>query len=816
MANPSARLSISLSATLFLLSAATLAYEINLSRLFSVAQFYHFAFMIVSIALLGFGASGTFLALLPGLERLQPALILRWLSLATGGSMLAAYLLINAFPFDSFSIAWDRRQVFILILDYLALALPFFCCGLAVSQLLAAFPQNAGRTYALNLFGSACGCALALWGPELSGGEGMVAFSSGLAALGALVAHLDQNRRGERLSPRLINLALAASLVALAVFQVGWRALGRPSGGWFELRLSPYKALSYALQHPGAQVIYSRWNAFSRIDLVRSASIHSFPGLSYRFLQPLPVQDGILVDGDDLSPLLQPGADTTFASYLASSVAYRLKPDARVLILEPRGGRDIVAALALGARSVTAVEVNPLIVEAAAHIYRQPGVTVVIESERSYLRAAAEQFDLIVRSLTTSYHPVRSGAYSLSENYRYTIEAFLDALAHLQPDGILVVDRWLQSPPSECLRAFALAVTALERSGYDPAQQIVALRGYNTATLLIKKQPFNPDELSLVRQFAAERAFDLIYAPDVRPDEVNQYNILPEPVYYQAFVELLQTKPRQAFYRNYQYDVSPPDDDRPFFGHYFKWSQAPQVLAEFGKTWQPFGGAGYFVLLALLGVSLLLSTALILLPVVFVRLRRRSARGSGWKPFFYFAMIGLAYLLVEIPLIQRFILYLGQPAYAMTAVLFSLLLFSGLGSRLSSAIPARLALGLLILFALSTPWILPRLLSLTLGFRLSLRLAIAILTLAPLGFLMGIPFPAGIRWLTRRYPQQSLATHFLIPWVWAVNGTFSVVASVLAALLALTFGYSWVLMAGVMCYAGAWLMVMAEAPWDPV
>ncbi len=779
--------------------------------------------MIVSIALLGFGASGTALSLLPRLARAQPRSTLRWLSLATGWSMLIAYLLINAVPFDSFSIAWDRRQVYILILDYLALALPFFCCGLVVGHLLAVAPQVAGRTYALNLFGSAYGCALALWGPELLSGEGMVALSSGLAALAAVIAHLDRNRQVSRLSLGWLSFILAASLATLAAFQAGLQARGRPTMGWFELKLSPYKALSYALQSPGAQVLSRQWNAFSRIDVVRSSSIHSYPGLSYRFLQPLPAQDGILIDGDDLSPLLQPGADGAFADYLASAVAYRLRPDARTLILEPRGGLDIFVALTLGAKSVTAVEVNPLIVTAAAHIYHHPRVITVIVAERSYLRAANEQFDVIVRSLANSYHPVRSGAYSLTEDYRYTLEAFQDALARLAPDGILVVDRWLQTPPSESLRTFALVVAALERFGDSPEQQIVALRGYNTATFLIKRQPFRSWELKLVREFAAARAFDLIYAPDVSPEEVNRFNILSEPVYYQTFMNLLQARPRQSFYRSYTYDISPPTDDRPFFGHYFKWTQAPQVLAEFGKIWQPFGGAGYFVLLALLAVSVVLGAGLILLPVAIAHRRERHAHQKdapaarpAWQPLLYFALIGLAFLLVEIPLIQRFILYLGQPAYAMTAVLFSLLLFSGLGSRLSNALPARLALGLLVFFAICIPWLLPRLFSLTLGLPFSLRLAISILSLAPLGFLMGIPFPAGIRWLTRRYDQQTLNSQALVPWVWAANGTASVVASVLAALLALTFGYCWVLLAGALCYAGAWIMVVAEAPSAPV
>ncbi|MBA4379524.1 MAG: hypothetical protein C0393_02360 [Anaerolinea sp.] len=831
-------------ATLFgllLLSAAALAFQVTLTRLFSVAQFYHFAFMIVSVAMLGYGASGTWLAIMPNLARIEPRRSLGWLALLTGLSILGAYLLINLLPFDSFSIAVDRRQIGILVLHYLALATPFFFSGMAVGLLLAAFPQESGKTYAFNLLGSATGCALALAAPSFLGSEGMVTLSAGLAALAA-VGQFD------KLSYRLA----AITLLLFTFYDAALRLGGQASIPCLELRLSPYKSLSYALQYPGAEVIYRRWNAFSRVDVVRSPGIHSLPGLSYRYLQPLPTQDGLLVDGDNLSGILPANVEAAFTGHLPAAIAFQLRPAADTLILAPRGGLDILTALAHGARQVTAVEVNPLIV-AAAPVYADPRLRTVIESDRSYLRRTDEHFDVIVLSLASSYHPVRSGAYSLAEDYRYTVEAFTDALERLNSDGLLVVTRWLQDPPSEDLRAFALAVTALEKTGGDPRGQIVAFRGYNTATILVKGSLFTHDELLSIRGFTAERAFDLTYAPDIRPEETNRYNILPESSYYQAYTALLDASPRAAFYAAYPYAVSPPTDDHPFFGHYFKWSQAGQVWAELGQTWQPFGGAGYFVILALLALSILLACTLILLPLVIRKSSRQLsvtgqqssiarpfaplragcpspalslAEGSILRPLFYFAFIGLAFMLVEIPLIQRFILYLGHPAYAMSAVIFSLLLFSAMGSRLSHLIPLRLALLILIILLVITPFLLPYIFTLTLGLPFLLRLALTALILAPLGFLMGIPFPAGIRWVTKKTasvrnqsspkndkPSATLRLRsgqvrhrpFAIPWLWAVNGAASVVASVLAALLALTFGFSWVLRIGALCYLAAWI-----------
>jgi hypothetical protein len=781
---------------LFLLSTATLIFEINLTRLFSVAQFYHFAFMIVSLALLGFGAAGSFLAFFPGLGKDQPRRALGWCCLACGASMLAAYGLVNALPFDSFSIAWDRKQVAILALHYLGLAAPFFFSGLATGMLLAAYPLDAERTYAANLTGSAAGCAAALAAPSYLGGEGVVILSSGLAALAGLASR-----------PGRAAALTASALAGAALLGLGFRLANEAPPSWLALRISPYKSLSYALQYPGAELVSQRWNSFSRVDLVRSAGIRSLPGLSYRYLQPPPPEDGLLVDGDELCPVLRPGYNPAFFAYLPAAVAFQLRPEASALILEPCGGLDILTALELGAGRVTAVESNPLIIAAAQVAYGAPGVQVVKDSGRSFTRRTADRFDVIVLSLTQSYHPVRSGAYSLAEDYRYTVEAFQDAYARLKEGGLLVTTRWLQTPPSEELRAFALAVTALERAGAAPAQQIAAWRGYNTATILVKKGAYTPAELSAIRQFARERAFDLVYAPDLRPEETNRYNRLPEPVYAQRFAELLNAAPRQSFYAAYPFDVAPPGDDRPFFGHFFKLNQAGQVWAEMGKTWQPFGGAGYFVILALLLLASGMAFALILLPVATLHRQARDAprppctgQGRAAGMLLYFGLIGLAYLLVEIPLLQRFILYLGQPAYSLAAILFTLLFFSGLGSRYGTRVPLTWALACLVGLLAAMPLLLPALFQATLGWPLAARLGLTGLCLAPPAFLMGMPLPGGVR----RMAEGGGAA--LVPWAWATNGAASVIAAVLAALLALSFGFSPVLWLGAGCYAGAWLI----------
>ena len=807
----------------FLLSMAGLCLEITLTRIFSLAQWYHFAFMAVSIALLGFGASGSFLSLFPNLAKRNLNKLLAGLSALLTLGIVASYLNINYVPFDSYRIAWEREQILYLAIYYLLLALPFFFSGLAIGILLAARPGLAGKIYSFNLAGSALGCLAAVAALPLLGGAGTVMLSALLGALAAMAFALegspspspslggretqapppDRGRLGEGGFCQL----LASSIVAIALLFLTIRP---PS--FLEVRLSPYKGLSQALLYPEAEVVFSRWNAFSRVDVIESRGVKSAPGLSLAYPDPLPLQKGLFTDGDNLSPVTRP-ENLGFIDYLPVALPYRLRPQAKALIIEPKGGLDVLAALHQGASSVVAVESNPLVIEVARDAFQDPyqdqRVTVVVENGRSYVRRVGEGFDVVQVSLADTYRPVTSGAYSLSENYLYTVEAFADYLAHLSEGGLLVVSRWLQTPPSESLRAGALAVTALEKVGFSqPELRLVAIRSWSTLLLLVKNGEFTAGEIEAVKDFCRQRQFDLVYYPGIRETEANRYNVYPEPLYYRGFQDLLFGD-RARFYADYAYDVSPTSDDRPFFFHFFKWSQTPEILQTFGKIWQPFGGSGYFVLVALLILASLASAILILLPLLFRRKvtlppdsfgyaqdKRQIRRPNRWRVFAYFAALGLGYLFVEIPLMQHFILFLGHPIYAFAAVLFAILLFSGLGSMVSARLSLPRTLVVLIGAIIVYPLVLPFVFRLLLGQSLGLRLLVSILSLAPLGFLMGVPFPKGIEIVGGQAPD-------LVPWAWGINGCTSVLASILSAMLAISFGFSRVLVGASVAYLAA-------------
>jgi len=786
---------------LFLISGATLCFEINLTRLFSVSQFYHFAFLVVSIALLGSGASGTFLVLKKRHEEGYERRLLPWLAAGSGISILGAYLLVNWLPFDSYSMFVDPQQTIILLGHYAALAAPFFFSGIVTSLLLQMHRTSEGRVYAVNLTGSAVGCLMAILTPALVDGEGLVALSSGLAALSILFFLQGGQYIRKNSKPGRFGIwGILVILMMLNAILLGWRVTTGNFPVFFGLNLSPYKGISYALQSPEARLFSSKWNSFSRVDIVSSPSLHSVPGLSYRYREILPEIQGLFVDGDNMNAIFPEDAPFDFADYLPAAVAFHLHPGAATLILDPKGGMDIQVAQALGAGGITVTEGNSLVIQASPGAYFNEQVRLVRTSWRSYLRHEKDRFDIIQMPLTDSYHPVGSGAFALGEDYRYTIDAGSAILERLKPDGILVLTRWLQETPSEWLRAFTTLVTVVEDRDLNPSQCIVALRGYNTGTLLVKPGGFTEDEMTVIRQLASDNAFDLVFGPGITEEDVNRFNILHEPLYYQAFNAFLEANPREAFFDDYPYDVQPATDDHPFYSHYFKWSQLEEVLGNIGITWQPFGGAGYLVVLVIFLLALLLSGVLILSPVFILRNKRGGRMPT--RVALYFSLIGLAFFLVEMPLIQRFILYLDHPAFAFAAVLFSVLLFSGLGSRFGSG---RFSLSSVFMSLLALlmgySFLLPVLLNATLGWSFPLRLLITILLIAPLGFLMGIPFPAGLAWMQEsRIGGNHSERSRLIAWVWAVNGASSVVASILASMLALSFGFMVTGLVGMGCY----------------
>jgi spermidine synthase len=777
------------------ISAAVLVYEIVLTRLFSIAHGYHFAFLAVSLALLGFGASGTALAIAPSWSRRLTAGRLRRLSLVGSMTIVAGHLAANAVPFDPYRIALEGGQLALLAVYLVALATPFFILGLVQGLALTAWPDRAGRLYGAALGGSGLGCLLALAALSQVSGPRAVVLAALVAAGGTLAFG------GGRLGA--VGPAAAAAVLALLLWQ---------APGWLDPRQSPYKPLSQLLTHPGARVVHSESSALSRLDVVEARTIRSAPGLSLTYDGSLPRQLGIAVDGDTILAVTSRESLTpSFLDALPASLPYRLRPRPRVLVLEPGGGLDVLLALEQGARSVVAVEDDPALAQLlgsrlsrqAGGIYDDPRARVVRSSPRAYLARAQKRFDVVQIALSEGFRAVTAGAYSLTESYLLTEEGFDALLDRLAPGGLLVIHRWLQLPPTEELRAAALVAGALNREGARPRRSVAALRSFSTMLVVAKREPLTDREVDAIRAFAQHRHFDLVSLPGLERREANRFNVLRRDRYFPAFRDVLADPER--FAGGYPYDVGPSTDDRPFFFHFFKWEQTPDVLRLLGKTWQPFGGAGYLVVLGLLVLVTALALALVAVPAAVVRRRRQGERSGGWSsPTVYFGAIGLGFLLVEIALLQRFILLLEQPAYAVAVILFGLLLSSGVGSALSARIPWRGALAALVAAIVLYPLLLAETFPALLGQSLAVRVLVALLHVAPLGLLMGVPFPRGMRELGRTDPVS-------LPLAWGVNGFASVIGAVLAAVIALSFGFEAVFFAGALAYLAALVVAWRAA-----
>lgn len=807
---------------ILLLSAGTLLLEVGLTRFFSLVQWYHFAFWSVSIALLGFGASGSFLS---GFPRLADRRLLPLAAILFSSGTLGGYLVANLLPFDSFLVAWDNRQWLYLTANYLGLSAAFFGSGLALGILLSQEPSRANAIYAVNLVGSGLGALATMAVLAAFGTAGTVVVSASLGMLGAVcfafAAGTASRRRWQLTAP-----AFLAALGILALLTI------RPP--LLEARLSPYKGLTQALRQPNTTIAWSKENSFSRLDVVRGAAFHSAPGLSLNYRGALPAGPAVAIDGEDLSPIPQAGpTEAQFSPHLLTALPYALRSFQRALFIEPGGGLDLLTALHFGVPAVEAVYTNPdlpLALHSQSDLLDDRRVRVVAESPRSYLHRANEQYDLIQVSLSEGFRAVTAGGHSLSENYLYTSEALADMYRQLAPAGYLVISRWLQVPPSEELRAFSLLVAALEGQGDDPAPRLLALRSFQSVVMVARREPWTEVELTAARHFAQERQFDLVYYPGMHPEEANQFNVFADDRHFESFQAVIDPLQRERLHREYPYDVRPTTDDWPFFFNFFRWQQAGELLQQYGHTWQPFGGGGYFVTIGALLLALAAALALIVAPLM-RPLGRGSADGAmggpshqsrqgrlRWRLGLCFLGLGIGYLFLEIPLLQKFILLLGQPTYSFATVLAVLLMASGLGSLASrSAVAATRSLDggdpheqrrgvterchttslvALPLLAITYPWILSTIIDHTLGLPFSLRIAVSVALLLPLGFLMGIPFPLAVRVAGERAPTA-------IPWLWAVNGCASVVSAILAAMLALNGGFSLVMMVGALAYAGA-------------
>ena len=764
-------------------SAALLMTELALTRIFSVTMYYHFAFLAISIALFGLSASGV---LVYALRRRLAAFGTRELlsagALVHGVATLAALACLVRIRVG---LNYSPQNLALMLAIYGLAALPFFTGGAVISLAFARLTTRINLLYAADLIGAAAGCLGLI--PLLNhlGAPGVVMIAAALSVLAAVGFTTAVWRRR-------VALAAVAIMAVPAVAQLA--------------RLGPFDIVD-TKGHEGDRVLFSKWNSFSRVAVYDRA--HGEWSLSPTFIGSRGESLFMDIDSAASTPIVKGTGrleDAAYLRYELTALAYGLveRPSGfTALVIGPGGGRDLLSALVFGATRVDGVEINPIIVrdvmlqrfrDYSGNLYTDPRVAIHVDDGRSFVRRSTSKYDVIQASLVDTWAATAAGAYTLTENSLYTAEAFGEYLDHLSDDGLVTITRWV----FDGLRLVSLAQEACAARGLDPSRHLAIVRYDRVATFLLKKMPFTADDVALLQTRSRELGFTVLYAPGLAAPV-----IADEPVEMVRsgtsagdYRRLILAENRDAFIDSYPLDIRPTTDDRPFFFHTTR--LANQFEVAFGRSM--LFGNGLSALLTLFGIS----GVLVLLFIVGPLLMGGERPGPGWAGWLaYFGALGAGFMLLEVALLQRFVLLLGHPVYSLTVTLFSLLLGTGIGSLISRRVPdddvtrvTTRAIAAIVAVAVAAPFVLPWLIDLAIPWSLPLRIAAAVAMLVPLGVLLGMPLPGGMRLLSAGRPE-------IVPWGWGMNGAFSVIGATLAVFIAMNWGFSVTLVAAALVYLGA-------------
>ncbi len=781
-------------AGLGMLTLATLMFEILLTRIFSVTMYYHFAFLAISLAMFGMtvGALWVYLNRGPSTPA-QAKFEMARSSLFFALSAVAGIVIHSFVPFISGA---SIKAVASMATTYLAISVPFFFSGIAVCLALTKFPLQVSKLYAADLAGAASGCVLLIYALKLTDGPTAVVLVAFLASASAVLFARDGNFKP------FYRMARAASLLLAGLVSINTILVHQER---------PLLRLKWTKGRLESRPVYEKWNSFSRIAVSFDPNRQEKPfgwGLSPAYSSDRKLTQLFLhIDANAETVLTLFYGDMSGLDHLkfdVTNLVHYIRPDSSVLVIGAGGGRDVLSALKFKQKSVLAVEINEDIIGAVnkrfgyftGRLDRNPRVTFVNDEARSYITRSRGQFDIIQVSLIDTWAATAAGAFVLTENSIYTLEAWKVFLEHLTPRGVLTISRWyLRDVPGEIYRTTSLASASLMQLGVnDPQKHIVVIRcmkppdveGVGVGTILVSREPFSDQDLDTLESLARRMRFDVVLSPRSSPDP--------------TFARLASGIELERFAASFPLDISPPTDDRPFFFHMLRLRDAAKPVfwkqAEHSHNVNP---------VLVLGVILIVVTVLTLLCIIVpLALTTRRATLQGALPhFIFFGSIGAGFMLVEISQMQRLIIFLGHPIYGLSVVLFGLLIASGLGSysttrvgkppRLGPAIARLLALLLtLTIFGILTP----RAIGAFQASTTPIRIVAATGILFPLGLVMGTAFPLGLK-LASSYSES------LTPWLWGINGATSVCASVLAVAIAMNAGISTAFWTGSACYAMA-------------
>ena len=779
----------------FLIGFATLAFEVLLTRIFSIGQWNHLSFMVISIALFGFAASGTYLSIYRARRGRQMnssplhqtfAILIVLYTAAT----ILAFISLNNIPLDYFRLPLEPIQSAYLLLAFILLALPFFFSGLIVAMAYTRLPEKTGLIYFATMSGSAVGAIFpALLLPFFS--EGQLVVFCALVPLVLIPLGFGGSQAIQEANSARRSTQIAVALFGLLMLLGSIYLVRPPENQLIRVKPSPYKALSQVLQFPDTRIDQTFNTIRGRTDRVKGPYIRFAPGLSLRHLESIAAQEATFRDGEHQLVLYPPGSgeSTRFAPFTLSYSGYAVRPEAQKALLVLQGGGTAIPCVAASRiKELVIVVDNPPLADILSSHY---GLEVISRPPRSFISQRPDRFDIIhLENWGTSI----PGSAALDQGHLFTTDAFLQYLEHLTPAGVVIISRRLLLPPADCLRLWATAYEALKRMGArNPANHLAIIRNWDTFTLLVFKSPFQ--QTKRLEAFAKDLNFDIVFLSGSTSDQANRFNKFDAP-YHFIEVNRLATAYREgqemAFFRSYLLDVQPQSDNRPFPGRYLKWPKIKSLYRTLGSRLYALLMSGEIVVLVVLIEALVVSALLLLLPLVFVR---QGKSRTSLAQLLYFCGVGAGFMFIELFFIKKFILLFGDPVISFTVVVAGILIFSSLGgawsqkkdkSVLKKALPALIAVLLLAFIAVNP------LMGFLLGLRQFWQYTVSLLVLLPIGFLMGLPFAIGMRDLLSSATQRAYA--------WSANGCASVITSIVSAQIALIFGLTYILGCAIAAY----------------
>jgi hypothetical protein len=774
-----------------LLSIAIIAFQLVLMQILSIAQWHHFAYMVISVALLGFGAAGTLIALARGWFLERSNFLLPLLMFGSAAAMATVLGMTQAVfgGFDSLLLFVDPSQAWRLLLANLLFSAPFFLGALAIGLIFVQHVDRIGTFYFANLLGSGLGGVVAIIMLGLLQPQNLPAV---IAVFSLAAGLLILPRR------RLCWLITAAFPVcALTAFN-----MVRP----VSISISDYKDLQRALNLPDAGIVAQRNSPYGLVQVVSAPALRHAPGISLTYTKEIPVLKAVFSNGNWFGGVLEwSAADTEhLLDYTTGALPYAMMTPNDVLVLHAKTGMEVSHALTRGAGRIVAVEPHSLVpnlldeqyYQSMGGLLRHPAVTLVHLEPRTYLATDSSRYDLIVLPMVGTFGGT-AGLFALQEQNTFTMEALSEMWRHLAPDGLLCASAWLDYPVRSPLRLAATMVETLAEAGIDcPAAHIAAVRSWGTITFCVKRSPLTPIEIRDVREFCRQMLFDPVLLPGLKPGEREHYNLLGDRSIY-SYLDQILSPARQELYETYDFRLQPSTDDRPFFSQFLRWQSLPHLVRLFGERAVPFIEMGYLIVFITFFQMAAAALVLIILPLF--RLGWRS--GNRVWTLMYFSGLGVGYMLVEIVLIHCFVLYLGHPVYAAAAVICAMLIFSGTGSYTSSRLPIHdatpyRAAGLVALILLLYTFLLPPILQHTITFSMCWKIVFTMMILALPSFVMGFPFPLGLQLLARQSEVDA-------PWAWGINGCLSVLSTALATIIAVEAGFTMVFLLAAAAYVTA-------------